>query len=163
MAKGLHANPKPPPTRREKAVEARRNARLKRDAREKRIIDKLNRGMSLTELAAREGVTLRRMQILVRDILTRRAPSPPAEYLALQVDRLNEAMIVAYASMAGGNLKAVDRVVRIVREMDHYHGFFPRRARAPGNRRRLALPDTEPPALAPPRDVGRDGKVAATV
>jgi hypothetical protein len=51
-------------------------------------------------------VTLRRMQILVRDILARRAPPPPAEYMALEVNRLNEAMIVAYASMAGGNLKA---------------------------------------------------------
>jgi hypothetical protein len=102
------------------------------------------------------------MQILVREILARRAPSPPAEYLALQVNRLNEAMIVAYGSMAGGNLKAVDRVVRIVSEMDRYHGFFPRRARAPGNRRRLALPAQEPPALAPPPEVRRDGKVAAT-
>jgi hypothetical protein len=70
------------------------------------------------------------MQILVREILARRAPSPPAEYLALQVNRLNEAMIVAYGSMAGGNLKAVDRVVGIVSEMDRYHGFFPRRESA---------------------------------
>jgi len=111
MAKGLHANPQTPPTRRDKAAEARRKARLKKDARENRIIDNLNRGMSVTELAARQGVTLRRMQILVREILARRAPSPPAEYLALQVNRLNEAMIVAYGSMAGGNLKAVDRVL----------------------------------------------------
>src|SRR5271166_4949089 len=162
MAKGLHANPQTPPTRRDKAAEARRKARLKRDAREKRIVDRLNRGMSLAELAARQGVTLRRMQILVPEILARRAPSPPAKYLALQVNRLNEAMIVAYGSMAGGNLKAVDRVVRIVSEMDRYHGFFPRRAKAPGSRRRLALPAQEPPALAPPPEVGRDGKVAAT-
>jgi hypothetical protein len=91
--------------------------------------------MSVTELAARQGVTLRRMQIFLREILARRAPSPPAEYLALQVNRLNEAMIVAYGSMAGGNLKAVDRVVRIVSEMDRYHGLFPRRA--PGSPCRL--------------------------
>ncbi len=162
MAKRQHADPNPPPTRRQKAAEARRKARLKKDAREKWIIDKLNRGMSVVELAARQGVTLRRMQILVREILARRAPSPPAEYLALQVNRLNEAMIVAYGSMAGGNLKAVAQVVRIVSEMDRYHGFFPRRAKAPGSRRRLALPAQEPPALAPPPEVGRDGKVAAT-
>ena len=97
------------------------------------------------------------MQILARDILAGRAPSPPAEYLALQVNRLNEAMIVAYGAMAGGNLKAVDRVVRIVSGMDRYHGFYPRRARAPVNRRRLALPAQEPPALPPPPEVDRDG------
>jgi hypothetical protein len=68
-------------------------------------------------------------------------------------------MIVAYGSMAGGNLKAINRVVRIIAI---YHGFFPRRASAPGNRRRLALPAREPPALAPPPEVRRDGKVAAT-
>jgi hypothetical protein len=112
MAKRQDADPKPPPTRREKAAEARRKARLKRDAGEKWIIDKLNLSISVAELAARQGVTLRRMQILVQEILARRAPSPPAEYLALQVNRLNEAMIVAYGSMAGGNLKAVDRVLR---------------------------------------------------
>jgi hypothetical protein len=101
------------------------------------------------------------MQILVREILASRAPSPPAEYLALQVNRLNEAMIVAFGAMAGSNLKAVDRVVRIVGEMDRYHGFFPRRARAPRNRR-PALRAQEPPALAPPPGARRDGKVAAT-
>src|SRR5271169_1855833 len=95
MAKPQHADSKPSPTRRQKLAEARRKARLKRDAREKWIIDKLNRGMSVTELAARQGVMLRRMQILVPEILAKRAPSPPAEYLALQVNRLNEAMIVA--------------------------------------------------------------------
>jgi hypothetical protein len=139
-----------------------RKARLKRDAREKWVIDKLNRGMSVTELAARQGVTLRRMQILVREILATRATSPPAEYLALQVNRLNEAMIVAYGSMAGGSLKAVAQVVRIVGEMDRYHGLFPRRARATGNRRRLALPAQEPAAFAPPPEARRNGKVAAT-
>jgi hypothetical protein len=161
MAKRQHAVPQPPPTRLEKAAEARRKVRLKRDAREKWIIDRLNRGMSVTEVAARQEVTRRRMQILVREILERRAPSPPAEYMALQVNRLNEAMIVAYGSMAGGDLKAVDRVVRIVGEMDRYHGFFPRPAGAPVNRRRLALPAREPPTLAPPPEAGRDGKVAA--
>src|SRR5271170_4926020 len=109
MANRRDADPQPPPTRRERLAEGRRKARLKRNAREQWIVDKLNRGMSFTELAARQGVTLRRMQILVREILARRSPSPPAEYLALQVNRLNEAMIVAYGSMAGSNLKAVDR------------------------------------------------------
>jgi hypothetical protein len=80
MAKRRDADPQPPPTRRERLAEARHEARLKRAAHEKRIVGKLNRGMSVAELAARQGVTLRRMQILVRDILAKRAPSPPAEF-----------------------------------------------------------------------------------
>ena len=31
---------------------------------------------------------------------------------------------MAYSAMSGQNLRAVDRVVKIVRELDRYHGFF---------------------------------------
>ncbi len=112
----------------------------------------LNRGVSMAELAAGEGVTLRRMQIVVKDILARRGPPAPAEYLALQMSRLNEAMIVAYGSMANGNLGAVDRVVKLVREMDRYHGFFPGRAADPA-------PPARPTGrgAARPRGPGRRG------
>ena len=48
MAQRQYANPKPP-TRREKLAETRRKVRLKRDAREKWIIDKLNQGMSTVD------------------------------------------------------------------------------------------------------------------
>jgi len=63
------------------------------------------------------------MRALVQEILARRAPQPPAEFLALQVSRLNEALFVSYNAMSGLNLQAVDRVVKIVRELDRYHGF----------------------------------------
>ena len=63
------------------------------------------------------------MRAIVREILARRMPEPPAEFVALQVSRLNEALLVAYGAMSGANLSAVDRVVKIVRELDRYHGF----------------------------------------
>ena len=50
------------------------------------------------------------------------------------MSRLNEALLVAYSAMSPTNLKAVDQVVKIVRELDRYHGFaaagaaFPRRS-----------------------------------
>ena len=55
-------------------------------------------------------------------------PQPPGEFLALQVSRLKlEALLVSYSAMhnsaTGTNFEAVDRVVRIVRELDRYHGF----------------------------------------
>jgi hypothetical protein len=91
--------------------------------RESRVVSFLNRGVSIAGIAAREGVTERGMRKYVRALLARRAPQPPAEFLALQVSRLNEALIVAYSAMSGANLHAVDRVVTIVRELDRYHGF----------------------------------------
>ena len=41
----------------------------------------------------------------------------------MQVGRLSEALLVPYSAMAPDNPQAVDRYVRIVRELDRYHGF----------------------------------------
>ena len=45
----------------------------------------LNAGVSIPEIAAREGVTEKRMLTPVQEILARRAPGQPAEFLAVQV------------------------------------------------------------------------------
>ena len=44
-----------------------------------------------------------------RDFAARRAPRPPAEFLALQVSRLNEALFISYNVLSWLNLQAVDR------------------------------------------------------
>ena len=108
---------------RNRSIEARRAARVDKGLKERRIVDFLNRGVSIVEIAAREGVTEKRMRAAVKEILARRMPEAPADYAALQVGRLNEALLVAYSAMAETNLKAVECVVKIVREMDRYHGF----------------------------------------
>ena len=128
--------------RRDRSSAARRAARQKRAAREAGIISLLNRGVSVAEIADRNGVGERAMRKSLRKLLARRAPAPPAEFLALQVSRLNEALLVAYGAMSPMNLEAVDRVVKIVRELDRYHGFAVEAA-AP---RPLSLP---PPSAAP--------------
>ena len=61
-------------------------------------------------------------------------PHPPREFVAIQVSRLNEALLVAYSAMSPTNLKAVDQVVKIVRELDRYHGFVAPRAAFPRRR-----------------------------
>ena len=84
-----------PAVRRNRSAAARRAARLRKANREARIIGLLNRGVSVAEIAAREGLSLKRMRNLVREILAKCMPQPPAEFLALQVSRLNEALLVA--------------------------------------------------------------------
>jgi hypothetical protein len=144
--------PSPVPVRRERSAATRRAARRNRAEREARIISLLNRGVSIAETAAREGLSLKRMRNLVREILSQRMPQPPAEFLALQISRLHEALLVSYTTMhtsvAGANFEAVDRVVRIVRELDRYHGFAPGGGptRAPENLR-LAAPSQIPLSL----------------
>jgi hypothetical protein len=135
--------------RRDRSTQARRRAREAKAAREGHIIDLLNRGVSVAEIASRSGVSIKHMRNLVRKILAERMPQPPAEYLALQVGRLNEALIVSYSAMydstTGANFEAIDRVIRIVRELDRYHGF----AAAPRPREEVETRRLPPPAASP--------------
>ena len=111
--------------------------RLARFEREQLIVDYPNRGVSVARIAARVGVGEKRMRAVICDPrtgirgLARRTPHPPEEFVAIQVGRLNEALLVAYSAMTGANLKAVDRVVKIVRELDRYHGFVTAERRLP--------------------------------
>ncbi len=145
-----------------------RAARLAKFKREQLIVDFLNRGVSVAEIAAQIGVGEKRMRVVIREILARRMPQPPEEFVAIQVSRLNEALLVAYGAMSGTNLRAVDQVVKIVRELDRYHGLSavagrrrrePDRLAAPAEgtaayggalvcRAELALPDVEDLAFA---------------
>ncbi len=113
----------PVAVRRDRSVEARRTARQAKASQERRFIESLNRGVSVAVIAEWEDVGEKRMRALVRDILARRMPEPPAQFLAMQVSRLEEALLVSFGAMSGSNLQAVDRVVKIVRELDRYHGF----------------------------------------
>ena len=101
-----------------------RAAWLKKFKREQRIVEYLNRGVSVAEIAAQVGVGEKRLRAIMREILARRMPHPPMEFVAIQMSRLNEALLVAYSAMSLSNLKAVDQVVKIVRELDRYGGAF---------------------------------------
>jgi DNA-binding NarL/FixJ family response regulator len=68
-----------PPVRRQRLVAARRTAGLSRAEREARIVSLLNRGVAIAEIAAREGLSLKRMRNLVREIFAQRMPQSPAE------------------------------------------------------------------------------------
>ncbi len=107
---------------RKRAPRATRDQMAERDA---RIVRSLAKGMTTVDIAKREGLSARRVRELTTEIFSRRRDAPPQSFLELQLTRLNEAMIVSYAAMGGGNLKAVDRVLRIVREFDRYYGFRP--------------------------------------
>jgi DNA-binding CsgD family transcriptional regulator len=147
------SGPTPPAIRRDRSPKARRAARAKKAEREQRIVKLLNRGVSVAEIAGREGVSLSRMRALVREILAARMPQPPAEFLALQISRLNDALLVSYGAMYGDgigpNFAAIDRVVKIVRELDRYHGFAAPGQEPRADTRRLP-PDASPLALAAP-------------
>ena len=140
----------PDRVRRDRSSAARRKARALKAAREQQIVNLLNSGVSVAEIAQSRGVSHRRMRMIVAEILARRAPQPPAEFVAVQISRLSEALLVSYGAMGGGNLEAVDRVVKIVRELDRYHGLAGIERLARADERRLPQPAPAPLALAGP-------------
>ncbi len=107
-----------------------RAARVAKFERETLIIDLLNDGASVADIAAEIGIGEKRTRAVIRDPRTRirglgrRMPRPPEAFVAIQVSRLNEALLMAYSAMSPTNLKAVDEVVKIVRELDRYGGAF---------------------------------------
>ena len=148
-----------PARERDRSTKGRRAARPEKFERERRIVNYLNAGVSVVEIAEREGVTRRRTRALVQEILARRAPAPPAEFLAMQVGRLSEALLVSYSAMSPSNPQAVDRYVRIVRELDRYHGFAALRPPAHSGSPALEAPAKTSLLLQAP-DTARAGESA---
>ena len=91
--------------------------------RERRVIEGLKGGVAMAEIARREGITERGLRKYVRTLFARRAPEATGAFIATQMNRLNEALLVSFGAMSADNLPAVDRVVKIVRELDRYHGL----------------------------------------
>jgi hypothetical protein len=131
------------PAARSRSREARAAARAARGA---RIVELMGAGMSMADIATREGVTMNRMRKVVQAIVEKRGPQAPAAYVARETERLNEALKIAYGAMAGPDggpdFAAVDAVVRIVRDLDRVHGFRPGAVRAVRSR-----PENRPEAL----------------
>jgi hypothetical protein len=130
---------------RSRSAVAPRAARRNKAEREMRLS---TGGASIADVAAPERE--KRMRALHQESLVRPLPGPPAELLALEVGRLNEALRVSRA-MANANLRGVDRVVKILREPGRTHGFAAAGRSQEAGPLRLAAPAINPLARpAPP-------------
>ena len=123
--------------------------------RDLRLIEKLAAGATIEEIAASERISVKWARERKAAVLASRAIDTPHEFIKLQIRRLSEAMLVSYSAMSLGDLKAVDKVIKVARELDRYHGFGPSSlprsfaAPAPIGPAPLALPEPTL-ALAPP-------------
>jgi DNA-binding CsgD family transcriptional regulator len=139
---------KPKRAKLDRSRRRRLEARKTKAERNVRLFNLLKSGVPIAEIALQEGLSIRRARELVQDMLARREVDPPAGFAQLQIGRLSDAMMVAYAAMMEGNMHALDRVLRIVGELDRYHGFHGVAAQpAAGATPALAAPA---PALALP-------------
>ena len=95
----------------------------KRAPRGPRILSALLAGASFESIVEAENLTRKRVEKLMRDELRRRWTAPAQDYARLQIARL-EALSSKLVELAeGGDLRAIDRVLKILDRLDRYHGF----------------------------------------
>jgi hypothetical protein len=133
--------------------------------RDLRLIEKLAAGTTIEEIAASEGISLKWARERKAAVLASRVIDTPHEFIKLQIRRLSEAMLVSYSAMSNGDLKAVDKVIKVARELDRYHGFgaisrprsFPEAPVTPPTLVLLEAPAVEPAMGWNESEPGEDG------
>jgi hypothetical protein len=152
------------PDRKATKTGSKRRRLTKRESakRDLRFVEQLAAGATIEEIAASEGISVKWARERKAALLASRVIDTPHEFIKLQIRRLSEAMLVSYSAMSLGDLKAVDKVIKVARELDRYHGFghYPSSQRlaapVPAEPTPLALPQP-PPALAAPEAETIDG------
>jgi hypothetical protein len=133
-------------------------ARRATATRKLRIVEQLVAGMSVARIAQAENRSVRRVRQIIAETLDKRESDPPAGFVQLQIARLNDAMMVAHTRMIEGDLRAIDRLVNLVRELDRYHGLRAPAApaQAPPAPRQIAAPPALPLPDAAPETAGAE-------
>jgi hypothetical protein len=127
----------------------RRRAACREDAdRDALIFLRLRAGVAISDIARAVHCSERTVRRVVARTLAKRERDASGGYAQLQIERLNDALMVATYQMADGDLKALDRVLKVIESQDRYHGFG-----LPGGPGPAALPKPSraTPALRAPR------------
>lgn len=82
----------------------------------------MQEGWSYEAIAEAEGLSRERIRQIVREDLEGRDVEPSGDHLRLQMARLDPALRLAAAKVAAGEITAVDRLIRVLNQMDKYQG-----------------------------------------
>jgi hypothetical protein len=102
-----------PPTRTKRA----------RVTRAQRVLASLIAGAGVDEIGATERLTRRRTENILRRELRNRWVAPAEDFARLQIARLEQMILKLLERLQSGDLKAIDRALKIVDRLDRYHGF----------------------------------------
>ena len=116
-----------------------------------RIFARLLEGQPYQAIAAAEAITPRRVRKIVQEALQKDNVHPKRDFILVQIARLEGALRLIEQKMAEGKLNAVDRLVKVLEQLDRYH----ERVEAPWSRGR------RPPGESNSLLVGID-RIAAT-
>jgi len=87
-----------------------------------RIFARLQEGWSYEAIAQQENLTRERIRQIVAETLAGRAVDPSRDHLRLQIARLDPALRLAAQQVAAGDLRGVDRLIRVLDRLDKYQG-----------------------------------------
>ncbi|HEY1863440.1 MAG TPA: hypothetical protein VGG77_07070 [Roseiarcus sp.] len=94
-----------------------------RSTRAQRILASLIAGAGVDEIGAAERLTRRRTESILRRELRSRWVARAEDFARLQIARLEQMLLKLLDRLQNGDLKAIDRAIRIVDRLDRYHGF----------------------------------------
>jgi hypothetical protein len=103
------------------AVSPPRLSAAERAARSDRIFARLLEGQSTEAIATDEGVSARRVRKIVQEALERWDADPVQDYVGVQIARLESALRVIEQKIAEGDVKVVEKLVKVLGQLDKYH------------------------------------------
>jgi hypothetical protein len=98
-------------------------AKRAKPSRAQRILASLIAGAGVDEIGAAERLTRKRTESILRQELRNRWVAPAEDFARLQIARLEQMLLKLLDRLQNGDLKAIDRAIRIVDRLDRYHGF----------------------------------------
>jgi hypothetical protein len=143
MSDPAASNSRPPHIR-------RRAARREDAERDASIFLRLRAGVPVPDIARAHHCSERTVRRIVARTLARRERDATGGYAQLQIERLNDALMVATYQMVNGDMKALDRVLKVMQTQDRYHGFGLPGGPAPAIPAPARLAAMRPPRLALP-------------
>jgi hypothetical protein len=107
------------------ALEARESRRLghaaQRRARDDRIIERVQGGWDYEDIARKEALSVRRIRVIVARAMKPRSADPSADHARLQRLRLAPSLRLAAEAIASGDLRGIDRLMRLLDRLDRYN------------------------------------------
>jgi hypothetical protein len=94
-----------------------------RATRAQRVFASLIAGAGVDEIGATERLTRKRTESILRQELRNRWVAPAEDFARLQIARLEQMILKLLERLQDGDLKAIDRALKIVDRLDRYHGF----------------------------------------
>ena len=82
-----------------------------------------HRRRGVDEIGATERLTRKRTESILRQELRNRWVAPAEDFARLQIARLEQMILKLLERLQDGDLKAIDRALKIVDRLDRYHGF----------------------------------------